>query len=175
MKFRIVVLAFICLSFIACGSETAENKPEIVNAAPSNSNHANTYVVEAPPANAANAFSPNSNTRATSPVTTANAKPLTFAAPDNSQYEVEMNRAGFPVETRTFTSDKYIAKVVRSWQDPTKKTISIYLKSGKVVSVAGDKWPDIKSQPVSVFYEAAGIKLAENPSAEPKRKTEQPQ
>jgi hypothetical protein len=175
MKSRILIAALLCLSVVACGSETAANKPEIANAPPSNSTNANTYVAINPPTNSANAFSPNSNTRATSPGPTANAKPLTYAAPDNSQFAVAMGGSGFPIETRTFTSDKYIAKVVRSWQDPTKKTISIHLKSGKVVSVAGDKWPDIKSQPVSAFYEAAGIKITQNPAAEPKRKTEQPQ
>ena len=175
MKSRILLIALLCLSIVSCGSESAANKPETTSVLQSNSNNANTYVAISPPSNAANAFSPNSNTRVTSPVTTANAKPLTFAAPDNSQFAVAMGGSGFPVETRTFTSDKYIAKVVRSWQDPTKKTISIYLKSGKVVPVAGDKWPDIKSQPVSVFYEAAGIKITQNPAAEPKRKTEPPQ
>ena len=174
MKYRIASAVLLCLSVIACGSGTAENSSATVNVPQSNANNANTYVAVNPPTNAANAFSPNSNTQATSPGPTANAKPLTYAAPDNSQYAVEMGGSGFPVETRTFISDKYIAKVVRSWQDPTKKTISIYLKSGKVVSVAGDKWPDIKSQRVSAFYYAAGVKITQNPAAEPKRKTEQP-
>jgi len=175
MNFRILLASLIGLFAIACGSGTAENSSTTVNVPQPNANNANTYVAMNPPTNAANAFSPNSNAQVTSPGPAANAKPLTYAAPDNSQYAVEMGGAGFPVETRTFISDKYIAKVVRSWQDPTKKTISIYLKSGKVVRVAGDKWPDIRSQPVSAFYEAAGIKITQNPMAEPKRKTEQPQ
>ena len=170
MRIRIIVLAFICLSFAACGSEAVENKPEIVKAAPSSSSNANTYVAIKRPTNAANAFSPNGNIRVASPVTTANAKRLSYSAPDNSQYAVEMGGSGLPVEKRTFANDKYIAKVVRLWVDASKKTISIYLKSGKVVAVAGDKWPDIKSQSVTAFYEAAGIKITQNPPAELKKK-----
>jgi hypothetical protein len=44
------------------------------------------------------------------------------------------------------------------WKSVNDQTISIYLKSGKVVKLPGDKWPDIKSQPVQSFYDAAGVK-----------------
>jgi hypothetical protein len=173
MKFQIAALGIISFSLIACGTETAGKKPEIVNISLSNSNNSNVTAVD-PSASAGNAISANGN-HAISTGPPPNAKPLTYAAPDNSIYGVEMGSSGLPVETRIFTSDRYIAKVVRSWQDPSKKTISIFLRSGKVVAIAGDTWPDIKSQPVSAFYKAAGINLAKDPPAETKRKTEQPQ
>jgi hypothetical protein len=87
-----------------------------------------------------------------------NPKPMTFPAPDDSEYSSSMNKSGQAVETRVFHSDPSISKVERIWKDVNDKVVNIYLKNGKVVKVPGDKWPEIKSQPVSVFYEAAGVK-----------------
>ena len=106
----------------------------------------------------------------------ANAKMMTFPAPNDSDYATTMNSAGQAIETRTFHNDPQINKVERVWKDVNDKTVNIYLKSGKMVKVPGDKWPDIKSLPVETFYEAAGIKPAQ-PAAKDKtteRKQDKP-
>ena len=90
-----------------------------------------------------------------------NAKPLTFPAPDNSEYSSSMNSTGQAVETRTFHSDPVIAKVERIWKDVNDKTVTIYLKNGKTVKVPADKVPEIKSLPVQSFYDLAGVKPAQ--------------
>jgi hypothetical protein len=84
-------------------------------------------------------------------------KPMTASAPDDSDFTTTMNAKGEAVETRTFHSDKFITRVVRTWKTPNDRSISIYLKNGKAVTLPGDKWPDIKGQPVENFYAAAGL------------------
>jgi hypothetical protein len=150
----------IALLSMGCGSAPSNgSNAEVASGNPA-ANNAN--VVPYVPANAAqmntngafpapNANIPNINTKAA-------VKPITYPAPDDSEYFTTMDKSGAAIETRTFKKDQYIAKVTRTWKSATDKSISIYLKSGKVVSVPGDKWPDIKSQPLSYFYEAAGIK-----------------
>jgi hypothetical protein len=144
----------------SCGGSStsdtqANNTPtEIVNANPAN----NAAVVPYAPANGS--FNANTSTN-TNTVTvtkpTGNTKPMTYSAPDDSDYSTTMNAKGQAVETRVFHSNKFISKIVRTWSGVNDKTVSIYLKNGKIVNVAGDKWPDIKGQPVENFYPAAGI------------------
>jgi len=95
-----------------------------------------------------------------------NPKPMTFPAPDDSEYSTLMDKSGAAIETRVFHSDPRILKVERIWKGVNDKVVNIYLKNGKVVKVAGDKWPDIKSQPVGVFYDAAGVKPPSPPAQE---------
>jgi hypothetical protein len=85
-----------------------------------------------------------------------------------------MNSSGQAIETRVFHKDPQISKVDKVWKGVNDKTISIYLKSGKVVKVPGDKWPDIKSQPVQVFYEAAGLKAPQPAGTPAVRKEDKP-
>jgi len=157
--FSICVSAFIA---IACGgsSESPANnaRTQVVNANPAN----NAGLVPYTPANsAANAnVAADANVPVTVTKLNGEKKPITYAAPDDSDYNTSMDSKGEAVETRTFHSDKYLTKVVRTWKSPSDKTISIYLKSGKVVNLPGDEWPDIKGQPVENFYAAAGIKPA---------------
>jgi len=85
---------------------------------------------------------------------------MTFPAPDNSEYQTTMDKTGAAIETRTFHDNPYITKVTRTWKGVNDKSIAIYLKSGKVVNLPGDKLPEIRSLPVESFYEAAGVKVA---------------
>jgi hypothetical protein len=88
----------------------------------------------------------------------AKVKPMTFPAPDDSEYSSSMDKSGQAIETRVFHKDPLIIKVEKLWKSVNDQTVSIYLKNGKVVKLAGGKWPDIKSQPVQSFYDAAGVK-----------------
>jgi hypothetical protein len=83
---------------------------------------------------------------------------MSFPAPDNSEYTSSMDKSGQAIEVRTFHDNPLISKVERIWKGVNEKVVNIYLNNGKVVKVPGDKWPDIKSQPVESFYDAAGVK-----------------
>jgi hypothetical protein len=166
MKFLLFALV-VALAFIGsgCGSSSTNTNANAINVAVTNSNPDNTAnvvpyvptngtVIDANAANPANANQ--SEVKVVTPPT--NAKPMTFPAPDNSEYSSTMNSSGQAIETRVFRNNPVINKVERIWKGVDEKTVNIYLKSGKVVKVTGDKWPDIKSQPVESFYEAAGVK-----------------
>jgi hypothetical protein len=159
---------FLCLALAGCsGGQANENTTtaQVVNANPDNTSNVVPYTpVNGPNVNGA--FNANSNGAVTVSPPMKDAKPLTYSAPDNSEYAVIMDKSGEATETRTFRSDKYLTKVVRTIRGPEDKSIAIYLKSGKVVSVPGDKWPDIRSQPVQFFYDAAGIKYTNAPPAD---------
>jgi hypothetical protein len=158
---RYLIVLSICFGVFldgGCGTSSApptnDVKTEVINANPAN----NSAVIPYSPANGglnANAANSNANVVVVKPA--GNAKPLTYTAPDDSDYATTMDAKGEAVETRTFHSNKYIAKVVRITRSASDKSISIYLKNGKMVNVPGDKWLDIKSQPVENFYAAAGI------------------
>ena len=108
--------------------------------------------------------------------TPANAKPMSYPAPDDSEYVTTMNSSGQAIETRTFHNNPSIVKVERIWKDVNDKTVNIYLKSGKVVKVPGDKLSEIKSIPVETFYELAGVKPSQPAAngASSTRKEEKP-
>jgi hypothetical protein len=168
----------VCLLTWGCGSavETNSNTNVVVtNANPANGSDVD--VIQPAPVNGVTANSGTGNTNrlninAGNP-SMANAKPMVFPAPDDSEYSTTMDQSGSAIETRTFRKDPVIAKVERIWKGVNDKTVSIYLKNGKVVSVPADKWTDIKSQPVQVFYEAAGVKPP-TPPAGTTRKDEKP-
>lgn len=180
MRRVIVILSLTPVALIsACGS-TSSNSNEngnvvVVNANPSANSNVVPYV---PPgsqninSNIANAF--NSNAVPSNPTTAANPKYMTYPAPDDSEYSTIMDKSGMPVETRVFRSDPQISKVVRTWLSVDEKKIVIYLRNGKVVNLPGSKIEDIKSVPVSTFYEAAGIKSATSPATVSKPAGKQP-
>ena len=157
----IFVLAAVCLAIGCGGSSTETNSNSALVSTNSNpANNANIQVMKpmtGMPENANVSTSmANGNVQVINP--NGKPKPLTFSAPDDSEYASSMDKSGAATETRTFHSDPVISKVERVWKGVDDKSITIYLKSGKTVKVAGDKWPDIKSQPVQNFYEAAGVK-----------------
>jgi hypothetical protein len=78
-------------------------------------------------------------------------------APDNSSVSTTMGKDGSFIETRTFTGDKDISKVVRI-SDGRTQTVNIYLKSGRTVSVDPSKIKMMTSVPISTFKDLAGIK-----------------
>ena len=84
-------------------------------------------------------------------------------APDNSSVATTMGKDGSFIETRTFTGDKDISKVVRI-SDGRTQTVNIFLKSGRTVAVDPGKIKMMTSVPISTFKDLAGIK----PPAQPK-------
>jgi hypothetical protein len=97
-------------------------------------------------------------------------KPLTFPAPDDSEYFSTMDKTGMAIETRLFHSNPQIIKVTRTWKTPNDKMMEIYLRNGKVVKLPGDQIQNMNSVPVSVFLEAAGLKT-QAPAAQPPANT----
>lgn len=83
-------------------------------------------------------------------------------APDNSSVSTTMGKDGSFIETRTFTGDKDISKVVRV-SDGRTQTVNIYLKSGRTVSVDPSKIKMMTSVPISTFKDLAGIKPPPSP------------
>jgi len=171
MLLAISLAALLAGSFGCGGAQSNENSSTVV--AVNNNPTANSNVVPLtpvngmPPAANANGF-PNTNQPNVTVVNPpANAKPLTFPAPDNSEYATTMDKTGEAIETRTFHDNKYITKVTRTWKGVDDKTIQIYLKNGKVVNLPGDKLPEIRSLPVESFYNAAGITVTPATSSGP--------
>lgn len=157
----IFVLASVCLMIGCGGSNTETNSNSSVSVTNANpANNANIQVVKPITGMQENANVSTTMANGNVQVITPNGKPkpLTFSAPDDSEYASSMDKSGAAIETRTFHSDPLISKVERVWKGVDDKSITIYLKSGKTVKVPGDKWPDIKSQPVQNFYDAAGVK-----------------
>jgi hypothetical protein len=159
-----VCVVFLALINFGCGSssstETNSNAAVATNVNPANTAGVVPYTPTNGPTIDANAANPTNVNQSQVKVVTpsTNIKPMTFPAPDDSEYSSSMDKSGQAIETRVFHKDPLIIKVEKVWKSVNDQTISIYLKSGKVVKLPGDKWPDIKSQPVQSFYDAAGVK-----------------
>lgn len=163
--FVISLLVLVLISLVGCGSSSDSNTTTSSNSNPAVNSNLVPYVP--PGSNTINSNVPaiaNAN-----PPTVINpkvpAKQMTFPAPDDSEYSSTMDKSGMAIETRVFHSNPQISKVVRTWKGVNDKTISIYLKNGKVIDLPGDKIDNINSQPVSVFLDAAGIKPQSPPPA----------
>lgn len=79
-------------------------------------------------------------------------------APDNSTFNATMDAKGTPIEIRTFNKDPYIIKVERIFTTP-KKTMKIYLKSGRVVEVPEEKLPNFAAATPGDILVAAGVDI----------------
>ena len=84
-----------------------------------------------------------------------NMKPLAQSAPENSEFTMTLTDVG--TETRTFKSHPQLDKVVKTIK-PESSSIKIHLKNGRVVDVAGDKIPSVKTASTVDILAAAGIK-----------------
>ena len=159
-----VCVVLLSLVVFGCGSssstETNSNAAVATNVNPANT----AATVPFTPTNGtnidSNAANPTNVNQAQVKVVTpsTSVKPMTFPAPDDSEYSSSMDKSGQAIETRVFHKDPLIVKVEKVWKSVNDQTVSIYLKNGKVVKLPGNKWPDIKSQPVQSFYDAAGVK-----------------
>jgi hypothetical protein len=157
-------LLFISLLFLvaalsgACSPDTGGNSAQAnknaVNAANLQDNtppvnpDANIY----PLANAVNAIN------AQNPQANKQVKPLPAAGrilPDGSEILTELRDV--PIETRTFKGHPQLLKVVKSGM-PTQATVKIYLKSGKIIEIPGEKVPNLSAAQASDLLTAAGVK-----------------
>jgi hypothetical protein len=152
-----------------CGPSPANSNAVVENANPTVNTNANLVTIPIPAnVNASNVngiatIDNRSVSNSTGPV--GKMKPLTYPAPDNSEFYTTMDSSGQAIETREFHNHPQLIKVTRVWKGVNDKTIHIYLKNGKVVDLPGDKIENINSQPASVFLDAAGIKPAAPPPA----------
>lgn len=81
-------------------------------------------------------------------------------ASDNSEIFTELKDV--PTETRVFKSHPQLIKVVKTGV-PGKMTIKVYLKNGKIVDVAGDKFPNLGAETAGSILDAVGIKPPQAP------------
>lgn len=107
------------------------------------------------------------------PNSNSNAKPLASnqaekvaapegrPAPDDSVFTTQLTDVG--LETRTFKSHPLLKKVERI-TSPKGKTIKVYLRSGKIVELPGDKLANLSSVPASEILREVGIVPKEQPS-----------
>jgi len=102
-----------------------------------------------------------------STVNTANAKRPektaaleTRPAPDESVFTTQLTDVG--LETRTFKNPPLIKKV-EMITSPKGKTIKVYLRSGKIVDLPGDKLANLSSVPASEILREIGIAPKEQP------------
>ncbi|HEX2639234.1 MAG TPA: hypothetical protein VHL50_01625 [Pyrinomonadaceae bacterium] len=165
---KLVILLSATFLIAACGS-SAENSGVNSNGAANTASNPAAAQANQNPANATNMIvvkpedlaNYNANTGGRVIVNNPTGepiKPTAFPAPDYSEYTTVMNKDGLPVETRVFKNNAQIDKIVRSWKSPKEKKISVYLKSGKVVELDGDKLENINSVPVAAILEAVGLK-----------------
>jgi hypothetical protein len=170
--FCVIFLTCVCFGCGGSSTESNANTVEVTNSNPANSAGIVPYTPtngNSIDANAANLS--NANQAQVKVVTPpANAKPMTFPAPDDSEYSSTMDKTGAAIERRVFHNDPQLVKVEKVWKGVNDKTISIYLKNGKVVKLPGDKIENINSQPASVFLDAAGVKPTAAPAAPPAKK-----
>ena len=82
--------------------------------------------------------------------------PAPIPAPEDSTVTSMMDKSGIAYETRVFGSDQQIAKVQKVF-NATNTTAKIYLKSGKVVTVAADKIPALFTISLAEIKKLAGI------------------
>ena len=86
-------------------------------------------------------------------------------APENSTLATTMGKNGAFIETRVFTADPFVAKVEKTSLGPNQ-TAKIFLKNGRVVSVAADKIGAIGTVTLATIRELAGVKPAAPPPGE---------
>jgi hypothetical protein len=84
-------------------------------------------------------------------------KPVPQPAPDNSTYTVVL--ADAVRESRIFRAHPQLAKVEKV-TDTSGATIKVYLKSGQVVSLPGDRIPMLSTAPASAIMNAVGAPAA---------------
>lgn len=92
-------------------------------------------------------------------------------APEDSTYSISL--AGEAVETRVFNRHPVLAKVEKR-MGSTKPSMTIFLRSGKMVSVDPKKVPQLKTALSSEILTAAGIanapETADTPDRSPTKK-----
>ena len=70
------------------------------------------------------------------------AKPISVAAPDNSEITTTMNNNGQPVEIRTFKNNPTLAKVERVYVSANQPVVTVYFRDGKKADLTSAKIED---------------------------------
>ena len=84
--------------------------------------------------------------------------PLQFQpAGEDTEIATTMTREGLMVEVRRFKNHPQITKIEAKWLGATDKELKYFLKNGKTVDVKTDKIGNLKTTPVSVLVELAGL------------------
>lgn len=165
------------LSLVLIGSEACSSDTPVNSGVVKNSNSAN--VQESSPANIDSNVYPLNE-----PINTANIqnvkvnKPGTVAVtpagrlmPDGSEVFTELRDV--PIETRIFKNHPQLLKVVKSGA-PDRATVKVYLKSGKIVEIPGDKVPNLSNAQAADILNAAGVKPEAPPPGETRSDTKNP-
>lgn len=124
-------LCVLALAAVGAGCSKSDTTNANANAANPNGANANTS-----PVNPTLAQAPTG----TDPTQTMTPQPNPpMAGPDNSEVQTVMDSNGVVTETRTFKSNKYVTKVVRTTRDGTNRTVKVYNAKGESKSLPKDK------------------------------------
>lgn len=88
-----------------------------------------------------------------------NARP----APDNSTFSSYLTDAGY--EIRTFRNHPQLLKVEKKITSDGKQSLRVFLRSGKVVDLPGNRINPLASAPASLILEMAGVQPPPPPQA----------
>ena len=149
MKFSIGVCV-LALAVVSGGCSKSEDPNATANANTANPNVAN---ANTSPVNPTLAQVPTG----TDPTQTMTPQPNpAIAGPDNSEVQTVMDQNGVVTETRTFKSNKYITKVVRTTRDGTNRTVKVYNAKGESRSLPKDKIENAMKETGEALAAAAG-------------------
>lgn len=84
--------------------------------------------------------------------------PPTRPAPENSEVSTTMGKDGAFIETRVFKDHPQILKMEKTWKSPKDSQIKIWLRNGKMLTIAGDKIESIAAVATATVLSLAGVK-----------------
>lgn len=129
------------------------SKSDSTNAANANATDPNAANANASPVNPTLAQNPTG----TDPTQNVAVQPNpSVAGPDNSEVQTIMDQNGVVTETRTFKSNKYVTKVVRTTRDGTNRTVKVYNAKGESRNLPKDKVESAMKDTGDALAAAAG-------------------
>lgn len=148
-----ISLCVLALGIVSAGCSGSDN------AANANANAATTTN----PASANASVSPGTNPTLTDVPAgtdpTQNMKPQPnpgVTQPDGSVVQTEMDSNGVVTETRTFTNNKNVTKIVRTTKDGTNRTVKVYNAKGESKDLPKNKVEDAMKESGDALAAAAG-------------------
>jgi hypothetical protein len=160
---KIVIIAGVLISIAACSGSSSDsvlNSPatnaNTTNAANNAASNSNAGMIPYPGTENTNGIPANVETKVVS-VDPKQLTPTNAAMPaaDNSEVLIALNEKG-AVETRTFKSNPLLAKIEKTTEGRDVR-LKVYLKNGKVISLAPEKIKNFTTDSAEQILQAAGI------------------
>lgn len=89
--------------------------------------------------------------------------PTRTPGPENSEFDTTMDKQGNFVEERFFKDHPVLIKAIRTLYGPNNSEVKVYLKSGKVVTIPGNKVDVLSKVQTSLLLSLAGVKMPAPP------------